>query len=251
MSDGGETKRRQRFILVENCDSLEFRLFISILIFHNSRNIVYLIAEYLKDAGLTKSHSTLIEESQLSTEFVVCDNVDLETLYLEFSSFYQVKFGKKPKFVKRIDPNVPKMPSINNPNSSESKMSLAKRRTSTKTPDQPVKNSKNVESSEYLRVSSLSHPSSDENNGNLSPVPVKPMSLISDDEFFHCQTSDWKALSETIYRDIVRRDLCVKWDDIVGLDDAKQTLQESVIFPMKYPHLFRRIQPWKGQLTEI
>lgn len=218
--------------------------------FSRFRNIVYLIAEYLKDAGLTKSHSALIEESQLSTEFTVCDNVDLETLYLEFSSFYQVKFGKKPRFVKRNESTVQKMPVI--VSSSDSKVSLPKRRPSTKISDQNAVN-KNVESSDYLRVSSLTNNTThDENNGNLSPLPpVKPMSLISDDEFFHCQPSDWKSLSEIIYRDIVRRDLCVKWDDIVGLDEAKQTLQESVIFPMKYPQLFRRIQPWKGQLTEL
>lgn len=190
----------------------------------------------------------------MSTEFSVCDNVDLETLYLEFSSFYQVKFGKKPKFVKRIESSVQKMPAIVTSSSSDSKVSLSKRRLSTKNPDQPVAVNKNLESiGDSMRISSLTNNSSsntthDENNGNLSPLlPPKPMSLISDDEFFHCQPAEWKSLSEIIYKDIVRRDLCVKWDDIVGLDEAKQTLQESVIFPMKYPQLFRRIQPWKGQ----
>ncbi len=30
----------------------------------------------------------------------------------------------------------------------------------------------------------------------------------------------------------------VKWDDVAGLDAAKETLKESVIVPVKYPQLF-------------
>lgn len=193
-----------------------------------------------------KTHSALLDEAQLSTEFVVCDNVDLDTLYLEFGSFYQVKFGKKPRFVKRVDQTsqnpLKTTSSLHSVNTSESKVSLSKRRASTKT-EQPVKN---IDATDFIRVSSLTSSNPIENNENMSPIPPKPVSLISDDEFFLCHPSDWKSMTEMIYRDIVRRDLCVKWDEIVGLDEAKQILQESVIFPMKYPQLFRRIQPWRG-----
>ena len=30
----------------------------------------------------------------------------------------------------------------------------------------------------------------------------------------------------------------VKWDDIAGLENAKKALQEAVILPIKFPHLF-------------
>ena len=30
----------------------------------------------------------------------------------------------------------------------------------------------------------------------------------------------------------------VKWEDVAGLDKAKESLKEAVILPVKFPHLF-------------
>ena len=30
----------------------------------------------------------------------------------------------------------------------------------------------------------------------------------------------------------------VKWDDVAGLKGAKEALQEAVIMPVRFPHLF-------------
>ena len=39
----------------------------------------------------------------------------------------------------------------------------------------------------------------------------------------------------------------VKWDDVAGLETAKEALKEAVIMPIKFPHLFKgHIKPWKG-----
>ena len=41
----------------------------------------------------------------------------------------------------------------------------------------------------------------------------------------------------------------VKWEDVAGLDRAKEALKEAVILPIKFPHLFQgKRQPWKGIL---
>lgn len=211
------------------------------------RNIVYLIAEYLKEAGLQKSHSTLIEETQLSSEFSVCDNVDLETIYLEFCSYFQIKFGKKPRFVKKLDQNIPKPPSF----TSVERQNLTKRRAALKTAPTHVLTTfpeisvaKEAEVTQCLRVSSLSPPTHDDNIiGKHSSVYPR---LMTNEDFNNSHPCDWKEMTEIIMTEVIKKDLCVKWDDVVGQDSAKQIIQESVIFPTKYPQLFNRVQPWKG-----
>lgn len=41
----------------------------------------------------------------------------------------------------------------------------------------------------------------------------------------------------------------VRWDDIAGLEGAKEALKEAVILPIKFPHLFTgKRTPWRGIL---
>ena len=42
----------------------------------------------------------------------------------------------------------------------------------------------------------------------------------------------------------------VRWDDIAGLHVAKEALKETVILPVKFPHLFQTKyrKPWRGIL---
>ena len=41
----------------------------------------------------------------------------------------------------------------------------------------------------------------------------------------------------------------VRWDDVAGLDGAKEALKEAVIMPIKFPQLFTgKRKPWKGIL---
>ena len=62
-------------------------------------------------------------------------------------------------------------------------------------------------------------------------------------------SGDMKDLAETVSRDIYSHNPDVKWGDLIGCDDAKKVLKEAVVYPIKYPQLFRGIlAPWKGLL---
>lgn len=46
---------------------------------------------------------------------------------------------------------------------------------------------------------------------------------------------------------IKREDLKVTWDDVAGLEGAKEALKEAVILPTKFPQLFEgERKPWTG-----
>lgn len=40
----------------------------------------------------------------------------------------------------------------------------------------------------------------------------------------------------------------MKWEDVAGLETAKQALKEAVILPIKAPQLFTDQKPWKAIL---
>lgn len=41
----------------------------------------------------------------------------------------------------------------------------------------------------------------------------------------------------------------IRWDDVAGLEIAKESLKEAVILPIKFPHLFTgKRTPWRGIL---
>lgn len=65
------------------------------------RNLLYLMSQYLIDFGLKRSQAVLLEEANLTNEYRVCDNIDLDTIYLDYCSYYQLRFGKQPKVLKR------------------------------------------------------------------------------------------------------------------------------------------------------
>ncbi|NXF70523.1 KATL2 protein, partial [Sclerurus mexicanus] len=67
------------------------------------KNLLILILHYLMEEGYVDAANALEQETKLSLRgFEVCDNVDLETILMEYESYYFVKFQKYPKITKKI-----------------------------------------------------------------------------------------------------------------------------------------------------
>ncbi|VUZ39557.1 unnamed protein product [Hymenolepis diminuta] len=70
--------------------------------------------------------------------------------------------------------------------------------------------------------------------------PLAPVPYLS---------SEWAELAESISQNILNHNPNVHWDDIIGLDEAKQLIKEAVVYSTSYPELFSGIlSPWKGLL---
>ncbi|XP_006740709.2 katanin p60 ATPase-containing subunit A-like 2 [Leptonychotes weddellii] len=66
------------------------------------KNLLVLILHYLTQEGYIDAANALEQETKLGLRrFEVCDNIDLETILMEYESYYFVKFQKYPKIVKK------------------------------------------------------------------------------------------------------------------------------------------------------
>jgi len=62
-------------------------------------------------------------------------------------------------------------------------------------------------------------------------------------------SEDDKKLRGALDSVVVSEKPNVKWDDVAGLDGAKESLKEAVIMPVKFPQLFTgERRPFKGIL---
>jgi vacuolar protein-sorting-associated protein 4 len=86
------------------------------------------------------------------------------------------------------------------------------------------------------------------NNNGKKPAAMgangKAKSGGGDDE-----DADSKKLRGALAGAILQDKPNVSWEDVAGLEQAKEALKEAVILPIKFPHLFQgKRQPWKGIL---
>eukprot|EP00835_Amoeboradix_gromovi_P000731 NODE_27_length_33950_cov_0.349739.p9 type:complete len:394 gc:universal NODE_27_length_33950_cov_0.349739:31643-30462(-) len=82
--------------------------------------------------------------------------------------------------------------------------------------------------------------SNDLKNTHKSKVKEKPKAekqgLVGDSELY-----------DIVLNDIMTKEGKVKWEDIAGLNDAKELLREAVVLPLIIPNFFKGIRrPWKG-----
>ncbi|XP_048732994.1 katanin p60 ATPase-containing subunit A-like 2 isoform X9 [Ostrea edulis] len=306
------------------------------------KNLLILVLNYMHEEGYVDSAQSLARETNIDlSKYEVCDNIDLETILMEYESYYYVKFSKYPKITKKLGPQSAgdrrggshkvatrtnsltrrvksgsqSAHQLNGKNSASTTPSLPRipqngrasppppvsggrpksgvqpggrqgRATQSSTRRQngmPEKNEKMMNGvtngiDPGLALQGLTVQGS--NNHDNKPVEEpaqkrgKPGQIIDIRSMINEATklnaeegmdgqdrllkplggyvgynSEWRELAQVISRDIYSENPDVKWDDIIGLEEAKRLSKEAVVYPIKYPQLFKGIlSPWKGLL---
>lgn len=170
-------------------------------------------------------------EAQLSSQYSICDNIDLATILQEYETYYYLKFQKHPKICKLA----PKSDSVKETSKSAGKPKI---------PAQQRKKRPSLEESKQDDIADIMNIQSLQNKEETSESvpPFKEAASIP-------LSKEMLEMSESISREIVSSNFDVKWDDVIGLKKAKQTLQETLSLPLQYPGLFQGIlAPWKSVL---
>jgi katanin p60 ATPase-containing subunit A1 len=68
------------------------------------RNLVILIEKYLLTLGCLDSVTKIEQETNITLEkWDTADNIDLFMIFLDYEQYYEARFGKAPKVVKKMD----------------------------------------------------------------------------------------------------------------------------------------------------
>ncbi|XP_008324335.1 katanin p60 ATPase-containing subunit A-like 2 isoform X2 [Cynoglossus semilaevis] len=226
------------------------------------KSLLILIHHHLLGQGYMDTAAALDHETNGGLrKFEVCDNIDLEMVLMEYESYQYVKFQKYPKIIRRTDESScpaesryskssglkrspcsakKRLPKINSSQSSQS--SAGNKKT---TPSENVSSLSSDMSDYGLSVFSIRNAASGDStiNKKCEERLLKPLSGLS------VISGEMGELAAIISRDIYLHSPNVRWEDIIGLEDAKRLVKEAVVYPIKYPQLFTGIRsPWKGLL---
>mmetsp|Transcript_16336 Transcript_16336/g.24620 ORF Transcript_16336/g.24620 Transcript_16336/m.24620 type:complete len:519 (+) Transcript_16336:59-1615(+) len=223
------------------------------------RNIIVLIYQHLVECGYLGAAETLMQEAGVAaSKFEVADNMDLNLILSEFEAYYELKFDKKPKVVRKIN-GVDDVSRIRPPRQPDPGTKRAVSRTKSD-------GGKHGSGDKLPTVSGASPPSASNSEG-MDGVSVRGSSVnasatkTADDDVDKVENrllrpppqfgmdSEMKQLAGVISREIYQDSPNVRFEDIVSLDEAKRLLCEAVQLPLRFPTVFQGLlRPWKGIL---
>lgn len=107
--------------------------------------------------------------------------------------------------------------------------------------------------SQYLeraeKLKSYINASQKDSNKKSKPIKDGESKDNGKDDDEDADDPEKKKMLEKLSGAIVMEKPNVQWDDVAGLENAKESLKEAVILPIRFPHLFTgKRKPWKGIL---
>ncbi|XP_011694714.1 PREDICTED: katanin p60 ATPase-containing subunit A-like 2 [Wasmannia auropunctata] len=225
------------------------------------RHLVYLIVAFLREQGYSSTAESLFKEAQLSRDIHVCDNIDLETIILEYVDYHYAKYNKYPKLCKKTE--------VGSVAQNINKRERVSKAYSKQEDSRVTEECNNIGRNKVIQKHTASTCSNELNLG-ITVTPIFPAESgdrvavqvpMSDETFIDNERplkpignlyphgSELKEIADVISREIVQQNLNVHWDDVKGLKDCKILLKEAILYPMKYPSLFSgKLGCYKGVL---
>ena len=201
---------------------------------------------------------------QRLSDYEVSDNISLKMIVKDYSDMHTDRYMQKPSFsrhrrVQGQNPQRAKRRSVERPTKpSPDGMTL---------PPLPLRDMDSNSSGNKTRK----RPSACQEE--TSSPPIGPSGITgfalngrfakkepskNPDQDCEVESKQWKAppdlgddpgLVQFLRRDIIENGPSVSWEDVVGLEDAKQLLKEAIVLPRLYPQLFSGIRaPWQSCL---
>uniref|UniRef100_A0A3B3ZMW9 Katanin p60 ATPase-containing subunit A-like 2 n=1 Tax=Periophthalmus magnuspinnatus TaxID=409849 RepID=A0A3B3ZMW9_9GOBI len=218
------------------------------------KSLLVLIYHHLMGQGYMEAALALDQETNLGLRrFEVCDNIDLEMVLMEYESYHYVKYQKYPKLIRKvteagniIPKPLPKITSSQHPSSGKKTAASA----------QPNVRQIRIQFTfcfiylAFKTAFNLCFQFADFNSFYIKNSDgMSRERLLKPLNGFSGITEEMRELATIISRDIYLHSPNVRWEDIIGLEDAKRLVKEAVVYPIKYPQLFTGIlSPWKSLL---
>ena len=188
------------------------------------RELLILIHHHLRDEGFGDAAETLSASMPWDMDqYLVCDNVDLKIILEEYTSYHQVKYGKRPDICRRAE--------------KENNEVVAKR----KKPHKAMKRSSSVNSNtKQVPVA----------DAGVKDLQITGKGVIEDDlksnELILPSTlmlnEESRELVQWLAKDVVKDNRETSWESVIGHEEAKQALEECVLLPQAFPTIFSSLK---------
>lgn len=225
------------------------------------RNILVLINAYLIENGYIESAERLQSEAgQIISKFDVADNVDLGLILSDYEAYYEMRFDKKPKLVRKTKEGEEGSrgkqkaagAGANAARAASSSSSATAKKGDVKAETKMGDDTNGTDgfgvSGTSLGGSSVSVFQSEKRSEQGDGAEETGYRLLKPPPHLGAN-SEMKQLFSIISKEIYQESPNVRFADIVQLTEAKRLLAEAVQLPLRFPTIFTGIlRPWRGIL---
>ena len=193
------------------------------------RELLVLITDHLRGEGFSEAAEVLTSSLPWDCDqYQVCDNVDLKIIVEEFASYHQVKYGKRPDICRRAEKENTEMTSVKRKKPAKTISKRSSSVNSNSKHNTPLPDAVGVTDLQVTGKSVI------EDDMKHSAGFTLPATLMLNEES--------RELVQWLAKDVVINNPETKWESVIGHMEAKQSLNECVTFPMRFPQIFESLK---------